>query len=107
VAPSVAGVVVYLPAVWLLTGIVVLLFGYLPRAATLAWGFLVAFFLLDDLGALLSLPAWIRDLSPFSHIPKLPGATMSWMPVVILTLLAGVLLAAGAQRFRNRDLTTA
>jgi ABC-2 type transport system permease protein len=107
VAPSVAGVVVYLPAVWLLTGIVVLLFGYLPRAATLAWGLLVAFFLLDDLGALLSLPAWVRDLSPFSHIPKLPGATMSWMPVVILTLLAGVLLAAGATRFHNRDLTTA
>ena len=107
IGTSIAGVVVYLPAIWVLAGIVVAVFGYLPRASTLAWGLLVAVFLLDDLGALLSLPSWVRDLSPFSHIPRLPGATMTWTPLVLLTLLAVAFTTAGATRFGRRDLTSA
>jgi ABC-2 type transport system permease protein len=97
----------YLPAVWVLTGIVVLLFGFAPRLTLLSWGFLVGFFLLAEFGPLVNLPAWTMNLSPFTHIPRLPAAAMSWTPLVILTVLAAVLIVAGAVRFRSRDLTTA
>jgi len=107
VAGAVAASVVYLPAIWVITGLAVALFGYLPRASSSAWGVLVAIFLLDELGALLGLPVWARDLSPFAHIPRLPGNAMTWTPLVILTALALGLLAAGVLRFRRRDLTTA
>jgi len=106
ISGAVVASVVYLPAIWVVTGLVVLLLGYLPRASTLVWGVLAAFFLLDELGALLGLPTWIRDLSPFSHIPRLPGAAMVWMPIWVLTVMAIVLMVVGSLRFRRRDLTT-
>ena len=53
------------PAVWVLVGVAVALFGLVPRAALAAWGALGACFLLSLLGPLLGLPDWMLDLSPF------------------------------------------
>lgn len=97
------GMAVHLPAVWVLAGIVVLLVGLVPRAAPLAWAVLVGFLLLGELGPLLSLPGWALDLSPFSHVPRLPGAPMSWPPLLWLLLVAAGLLLAGWAGFRRRD----
>jgi ABC-2 type transport system permease protein len=97
------GMTVPLPAVWVLAGIVVLLVGLVPRAAPLAWAVLVGFLLLGELGPLLSLPGWALDLSPFSHVPRLPGAPMSWPPLLWLLLVSAGLLLAGWAGFRRRD----
>jgi ABC-2 type transport system permease protein len=95
---------VQLPAVWVLTGITVALFGLAPRIAVAAWGLLGAFLLLGELGPLLKLKQWAMDLSPFTHIPKLPGAAMRTTPVIWLVVLAAALTAAGLAGFRRRDL---
>jgi len=93
-----------LPAVWLTVAIVLALFGLLPRLVGLGWVLLVTFLLLGQLGAILQLSQWALDLSPFTHIPHLPGGTMTWTAVGWLTSAAAVLTAAGLWGFRRRDI---
>lgn len=98
---------VWLPAVWVLAGLTVALFGLAPRVVALVWAALVGFVLVEELGALLSLPSWTRELSPFGHVPKLPGADMVWTPVLVLAVVAAALVLIGDGGFRRRDLDTA
>lgn len=93
-----------LPAVWLTVGLVLALFGLLPKWVGAGWVLLVTFLLLGQLGAVLQLPQWMLDLSPFTHIPHLPGGAMTWPPIVWLTLGTGALTAAGLWGFRKRDI---
>ncbi|WP_433370192.1 ABC transporter permease [Streptosporangium sp. CA-115845] len=94
------------PAVWVLAAITALLFGLLPRMTAAAWAFLVAFALLGQLGELLQIDERIRRLSPFAHVPHLPGGAASATPLVWLCLVTGVLIAAGLAGFGRRDLKT-
>lgn len=91
------------PAVWVVVGVAVALFGLVPRAAPAAWGVLGACFLLLYLGPLLSLPDWVKDLSPYSHIPLLPAADLTVAPLIVLTAIAAGLTAVGLIGFRRRD----
>ncbi|MFF5448993.1 ABC transporter permease [Streptomyces sp. NPDC012888] len=104
---AVAGaVLVQLPAVWVVGAVAVLLHGALPRYATAAWAVAGAVLVLGWLGPALDLPQAVLDVSPFAHLPKLPGAGgVSWSPAVLLTVLAAALTAAGLTALRRRDLT--
>ena len=93
-----------LPAVWVLAGIAVALFGLAPRLAAAAWGALVAFLLLTEFGSFLNLSKWATDISPFSHVPKLPGGTFTATPLLWLTVIAVALFAVGLAALRRRDL---
>jgi ABC-2 type transport system permease protein len=106
VGATIAASMAYLPAIWLMTGVVVLLFGVMPRLTFVAWILLVGFLLISELGALLSWPDAVTGLSPFGHVPQLPAAAMDWPPIVILLVIALALMAAGAAAFRRRDLST-
>ncbi|WP_399886876.1 ABC transporter permease [Streptomyces sp. BBFR51] len=97
---------VQLPAVWVIGGAAVLLHGVLPRGAVAAWGVAGAVLLLGWVGPALDVPQAVLDVSPFGHLPKLPGGEMSWTPVLVLVLIAAVLVAAGLAGLRRRDLTT-
>jgi ABC-2 type transport system permease protein len=57
-------------------------------------------------GAAMQLSQWVLDISPFSHVPHLPGGHATATPFVILTLIAVLLAAAGLAGFRRRDLPT-
>jgi ABC-2 type transport system permease protein len=92
------------PAVWVLVGAAVALFGLVPRAVTAAWGLLGACVLVTLLGPLLDLPGWVLDLSPFAHVPELPGGDFSAVPLIWLCAVATVLTALGMLAFRRRDL---
>jgi len=91
------------PAVWVLAGIATALFGLLPRLTSLAWAALVVFLLLGQLGSLFRLSQWALDLSPFTHLPKLPGGTFTATPLVWLVVVTVALTAAGLAGFRRRD----
>jgi ABC-2 type transport system permease protein len=56
------------------------------------------------LGPLLRLPAWALDLSPYGHVPRLPGGDFRLVPLLWLTALAAALVAIGLTAFRRRDL---
>jgi ABC-2 type transport system permease protein len=95
---------VQLPAVWVLAGITVALFGLASRLAAAAWGALGLFLLLGQLGPLLKLKQWAMDVSPYTHVPKLPGGRMQATPVVWLVVVAAALTALGLAGLRRRDL---
>lgn len=93
-----------LPAVWVSAGIAVALFGLWPRFISLSWAALVAFLLLGQFGELLRLSRTVMNLSPFTHIPKLPGAEATAAPLIWLAVIAAVLTVAGLAGFSRRDI---
>lgn len=97
---------VQVPAIWLLGGLAVLLYGALPKAAPAAWGVVGACLLIGWIGPALDLPRSVMNLSPFGHLPKLPGTEMQWAPVLLLTATAVALTGAGLAALRRRDLLT-
>jgi ABC-2 type transport system permease protein len=98
---------VRLPAVWVLVGVTVAVYGLARRAAPFAWAVLVATFLASEIGPLLNLPHWARDLSPFTHVPALPGGAVTVGPLVGLLATAAGLIAVGLWALRRRDLAVA
>ncbi|MFE9442841.1 ABC transporter permease [Streptomyces sp. NPDC006602] len=106
IGPLLGASLVQLPAVWVIGGLAVLLYGVLPRAATAAWAVAGAVLLIGWVGPALDVPQAVQDLSPFGHLPKLPGGGMEWGPVLALLGLAAVLTAGGLAGLRRRDMTT-
>ncbi len=94
---------VQVPAAWVIGGVAVLLHGWLPRGAAAAWGGAGAVLLLGWVGPALDVPQAVLDVSPFGHVPKLPGGGMAWGPVGALVAAAGVLVGAGVVGVRRRD----
>jgi ABC-2 type transport system permease protein len=95
---------VQIPAVWVLVGIVAALFGLLPRWSPLAWALLVAFLLLGEFGSLFELRQEVMDISPYAHVPRLPGGEMTTAPLIWLAAIAVGLTVAGVAGFRRRDI---
>lgn len=93
----------YLPAVWILTGVALLLYGLVPKAALAAWGAYAVVLISGILGDVLNLPEWLRGLSPFERTPALPANNFEFLPVAVITAVAVVLMAAGLASFRRRD----
>lgn len=99
----VVGALVQIPAASVMIGIVVATFGLAPRLTTATWGLLVAFLLLGEFGALFELPRWVMDLSPFAHVPRIPGHDVEVVPLLGLLTTAALLIGAGVVGFRRRD----
>ncbi len=59
--------------------------------------------LLGELGPLFELDQRVLDISPFAHVPRIPGAAFTATPLVTLTAVAALLVVAGLAGFRRRD----
>ena len=94
----------YTPAALVLAGLAVVLFGWAPRLTMAAWAVLTVCFVIGYLGGLLDVPAWLSNLSPFTHVPNAPLETITAGPLVALTAVAAAVTAAGLAGFRRRDL---
>jgi ABC-2 type transport system permease protein len=93
-----------LPAVWVLAGLSAALVGLFPRFASAAWGLLGAFLLLSLVGSALQWNEAVLGISPFQHLPRLPGGTFSPAPVLWLVLIAAVAVSGGLVALRRRDM---
>jgi ABC-2 type transport system permease protein len=94
------------PAVLVCVSLTMVLFGFLPRWSSLAWGVLALFVLLGEFGALLKLPAWALGASPFDHLGSLPGGEANGLGLFALVGVAVALGVVAAAAFRRRDLAT-
>ncbi|MBC6461174.1 ABC transporter permease [Actinomadura sp. HBU206391] len=100
-----AGSLAQIPAALAVAAVAVALVGLLPRLALGAWAFAAAAVLLGQVGAALGLDQWALDVSPFTHVPRLPGGALTTTPLVWLTAVAAALTAAGLAGLRRRDIT--
>jgi ABC-2 type transport system permease protein len=99
----VAAALVQIPAVWVIIGIVAAAFGLVPRLVVLGWVALIGFMLLGEFGALFGLSQAVMDISPFAHVPRMPGGDFAAAPLLWLTAIAAGLIAIGLVGFRRRD----
>lgn len=100
-------IMVHAPALLVILGCGLLAFSIMPRfAALISWTTLAACLLIIQLGAVLGLPQWIINLSPFSHTPTAPASTIALKPLFILSLIALIMNVAALRLFKRRDITT-
>jgi ABC-2 type transport system permease protein len=93
-----------IPAAWVITSVVLTVFGWAPRLTAAVWGLLAVFIALGEFGVLWNAPQWLMDLSPFQHTPLLPVGSGGVVSLAALTLTAAVLAALGYLGWRRRDL---
>jgi len=94
----------YLPAIWVVAGIAMALYGLVPRFAFLSWAVLGAFVGIEVIGETLKLSQSVLNISPFNHVPSVLASGLSVMPLVGLTVLAVVLTALGLVGFQYRSI---
>ncbi|MFB7667674.1 ABC transporter permease [Kitasatospora sp. NPDC056138] len=99
----VGGALAQLPAVWLTAAAVLAVFGLRPGWTSAGWAVPAAFLVIGWLGPVLRLPRPVLDLSPFSHLPRLPGGAFELQPLFWLTSVAAVLTAIGLAALHRRD----
>ncbi|MEV8316200.1 ABC transporter permease [Streptomyces sp. NPDC059900] len=104
--PVIGACLVQVAAIWAIGGLAVLLAGAFPRAAVAAWAVAGVCLAIGWIGPALDLPQVAMDLSPYGHLPKLPGGGMEWAPVAVLLAIAAALVGAGLAGLRRRDMTT-
>ena len=92
------------PAAWVLTGVVLLVFGWLPRWVPAVWAVFVVALVIGEFGPLWDLPQWLMDVSPFVHSPRLPAVDSSNAGLVPLVVVTVALVTAGLLGWRRRDL---
>ena len=94
---------VHAPAVLLLAGIGLLLFGVAPRATALVWAPLALAVVVGVFGELLRLPSWVAALSPFDHVPPVPARGGLTPAIAILAVLGAGTVAVGLAGYERRD----
>ncbi|GIH14481.1 ABC transporter permease [Rugosimonospora africana] len=104
--PRVLGAaLVQVPAVWVLAGIAVAVFGLIPRLSVGgAWTVLGLSILIGEFGPLLRLNHWAVDVSPFAHVPRVLGATPEVQPLIWLLAIAALAGVLGLVGLRRRDI---
>ncbi|MBT8227421.1 MAG: ABC transporter permease [Dactylosporangium sp.] len=99
-----AAALAYAPALWFTASLAVALFGLAPRAIGLVWVLLGYAVFIVYFGGLLDLPNGLLDLSPYTHIPRMPASDFAALPLIMLTVIASGLLAIGLVGFRRRSI---
>ena len=99
-----AAAMAYLPAIWVMAGIAVALYGLMPRFTFVSWGALLGIILIELLGKILQVNQSILNISPFTHVPKVLVGEVSVMPLIWLAVAAFALTVIGLIGLRRRSI---
>lgn len=94
------------PAALALAGLTVAVVGLIPSQSWLAWLPLFASAGLALLGALVGVPAGIREMGVFQHTPDIAAEHPELVPMFILIGVGGIAAAIGLAAMANRDILT-
>jgi ABC-2 type transport system permease protein len=96
----------YAAPVLLLATLTWLAYGIHSRWAAVGWLGLGFCFVVMMFGALLQLPGWLMDVSPFRHPAQTPAEDFRIVPVVVLLAITAALGVVGMASLRRRDLVS-
>lgn len=88
----------------LLGAVALLAWAVSPRWTLVGWVGVAVAGVVGLFAEVLDLPAWVRGLSPFHHLPALPVGSFDVVGVAAVSLLAVVVAAAAFAAFAHRDL---
>jgi len=94
---------VYLPALWVMISIAILLTGLFPKASGAIWGYYGFVCFTSFIGEMIGLPDWLLNLAPLRHISQILLEDISYTPLIVMTVIAAILTAAGFIFYRKRD----
>jgi len=97
------GMMVYVPALWVMLGLAVLMIGLLPKLVMLCWGYFAYVFVAGFFGDLLGMPEWSLRLTPIGFVPRLPLDEVNIFVLLTLSGIAVCLLAVGGLFYWRRD----
>ena len=93
-----------LPAALVIVGVAALALGAVPDAcAAIGWTAVGIAVLLNIFGQALQLSHWVLDVSPFTHVPRLPGGAVDAAALAWLCVIGIALCALGLAALRRRD----
>lgn len=104
VGEALVGALIQIPAAWSIVGLAAALVGLVPRFASLAWVAAGLALAITWLGPALGLSDALLKVSPFEHLPHVPGGPVTAGPLLVLGAIAAGLLAAAAAGMRRRDI---
>jgi ABC-2 type transport system permease protein len=93
----------YVAPVLVLVGVTWLAYGIAPRWTGIGWLALLFCVVVMLFGETLRIPEWVKDVSPFSHLPQTPAQPFSAGPVLALLAAALAITATGFVALRRRD----
>lgn len=96
------------PVAWMFLGLGIAVFGLMPRiTAPVAYGMVLAAYVLDLVGGILEIPEEILRYGPYRHVTAVPAADMSVGPALLMIAVGIAGTAIGTAAFRRRDLREA
>lgn len=108
VGDALASGVNLVPIGWLFLGIGVAVLGVAPRlTGPLTIGAVLVLSTLDLVGALLDVPEWVVELSPFRHLEPVPAVDIALVPASTMIVVGALGVLIGLGTFRRRDLQAA
>ncbi|MCL2217650.1 MAG: hypothetical protein FWB91_11620 [Defluviitaleaceae bacterium] len=96
--------IVYVPAMWTMSAIAILLIGVAPKATGIIWAYYAYTFLVVFIGRLAIFPEWLVYTTPMGFVPQLPMDEVNPVALVLLTAVAAALTAAGFFFYNKRDI---
>ncbi len=96
---------VYLPALWVMIGLAVLLIGWAPRLTSLIWLYVAFSFIVNYFGELFEFPLWLQQLTPYGYVARVPVEAINYVDVTLLIATAALLMFIGFIGFNRRDIS--
>ena len=97
--------IINLPAIWLFTSIIVLVFALRGRSVkAFAWSYYAYCALIESLAGIFQLPDWVGYASPFTHTPTYPTDSLEWLPLLVMSGVAIALFVLSSTVFTQRDM---
>lgn len=95
---------VYLPAIWIMLGVTLLLVGWFPKLTVGVWIYYAYSFFVIYLGGMLKLEQWTQKISPYGNVPNILIDNINYNTIFIMVLIFISLTTVGYVGYNRRDL---
>jgi len=95
---------VYIPAMWIMGGLTVLLVGLFPKQIGFVWAYYAFSFIVMMFGRMMPQTEWLANLTPFGWVPQLPMDEINWLVMAVIAVAGIGLAAVGIFFYRRRDI---